>query len=123
VYVGNDPVNKKDPYGLSSSECKYYDGVCTDTGGKCFYECYTAPTICNNPYIVPTLWGVSGEKVSCIKSCLIREDKSARINKNNLTSECCMKDSVIDSYHEKCYSECEVETWRYPGVWPLGNGN
>ena len=33
VYVGNDPVNRKDPYGLyGTAECEYYNLMCVVTG-------------------------------------------------------------------------------------------
>ncbi len=124
IYVENNSINKTDPSGLASvSACSYYNQVCANTGGNCPYECRTAQDICRAPYSVPTLWGVPQDKINCIRGCLIREDQRARTSSANLTSNCCMKDSVITDYHYRCYEECGVSSRRFPGLLWRGNGN
>jgi RHS repeat-associated protein len=130
VYANLDPLRFIDRDGRAASgpnqdpaaACKYYDQVCSRTSGKCFYYCNTAPNICRYPYASPFLWGVPSEKVNCIRTCLIREDQGAWGNPQNLTKSCpaCVKDSVIDDYHNKCYTACGVSPSRYPGVRPGG---
>jgi len=131
AYARSNPISLFDPDGRAATggnqdpagACSYYDQVCQASGGKCFYHCKTAPIICRNPYIVPTLWGVSQQKVNCIRVCLIEEDKKAWPNPANKTGDCpsCLKDDVIDNYHNSCYTKCGVDPRRYPGVGPLGN--
>lgn len=130
-YARSNPLSVIDPDGRQptapnqnpAAACGYYDKVCQASGGKCFYHCKTAPIICRNPYLIPTLWGVPQAKINCIRICLIEEDKKAQSNSANMTKDCppCLRDDVINNYHDTCYSKCGVGTWRYPGVGPLGN--
>ncbi len=131
AYVRSNPISLFDPDGRAptggnqdpAGACSYYDQVCQASGGKCFYHCKTAPIICRSPYLVPTLWGVSQQKINCIRVCLIDEDKKAWPDPANKTGDCpsCLKDDVIDNYHKSCYTKCGVDPRRYPGVGPLGN--
>lgn len=132
AYAKLNPISFFDPDGRAatgggsqnpSGACSYYDQVCQATGGKCFYHCKTAPIICRNPYLIPTLWGVPQQKINCIRVCLIDEDKKAWPNPGNKTGNCppCLKDEVIDYYHSLCYQKCGVDLLRYPGVGPMGN--
>jgi RHS repeat-associated protein len=128
TYVRSNPISLLDADGLEprgggpapTSECAYYDAVCRRTG--CGYYCGVAPIICRNPYSSPFLWGVAQTKVNCIRTCLVQSDQDAWKDKANLTDTCpqCLKDSVIDAYHENCYTKCDVSTSRFPGVRPLG---
>jgi len=80
--------------------------------------------MCRYPQSLPTLMGVPGEEIDCIRGCLIREDQRARSNPNYFTNSCpkCLKDDVLNGYHIACFSLCGVETWRYPGLFGiLGN--
>ncbi len=65
---------------------------------------------------------MSNLQVSCIRDCLIKADRYARENAENLTGDCCMRDSVINNYPEKCYSGCGVDPAKYKGVGIFGNG-
>ena len=131
AYSKSNPINFFDPDGLiptggnedPADACSYYDQVCQASGGKCFYHCKTAPIICRHPYLVPTLWGVPRQKINCIRVCLIDEDKKSWQDPANKTGTCpsCLKDEVIDNYHKSCYTKCDVNPLRYPGVGPLGN--
>jgi RHS repeat-associated protein len=129
-YARSNPLSVIDPDGRQptapnqnpAAACSYYDSVCSRTNRQCFYYCVTGSNICRYPYASPFLWGVPQEKVNCIRTCLIREDQQAWGNPQNLTKGCpsCVKDSVIDAYHDKCYTSCGVSTSRYPGVRPGG---
>ena len=45
MYVGNDPVNRRDSYGLyGTAECEYYNLMCAETGD--WYYCYVGGTAC-----------------------------------------------------------------------------
>ena len=79
--------------------------------------------ICHNPYLLPTLWGVPRSRINCIRTCLTEADKKAQTKPDNFTGGCpsCLKDDVINDYHRTCYTKCNVGTWRYPGVGPIGN--
>ena len=123
-YVRNNPANRVDPLGRNdTSVCSYYEQVCAASGGSCKYYCTTAPIICRNPNLVPTLWGVSGGTITCIRTCLVEQDKIAQKDPSNIEGECprCLKNSVIDDYHRACYQVCGVEPWKFPGVGPFGN--
>lgn len=131
IYAKLDPLRFIDRDGRApsspnqdpTSSCSYYDDVCTRTNGQCRYYCLTGPYMCRYPYTSPFLWGVPAEKVNCIRICLIKEDQSAWRNPQNHTRNACpscIKDKVIDDYHDKCYGKCGVSTSRYPGVRPGG---
>ncbi len=134
-YVEGNPVSLVDPDGLIGRRrvgdpdvtqiCSYYDSVCRRTGGKCNYHCNTAPFLCRNPDMLPTLWvGVSKSQIQCIRTCLIAEDQKAWSQQQSADGACgpeCLKDSAIDQYHRKCYTRCGVGDWRYPGVGGFGN--
>jgi uncharacterized protein RhaS with RHS repeats len=134
-YVNDDPINSFDPDGLIGRRrigdpdvtqiCSYYDDVCRRTGGKCNYHCNTAPFLCRNPDMIPTMWvGVSPGQVQCIRVCLIDEDKKAQkqqASKGNCSGPNCLNNSTIDDYHKKCYTRCGAGAWRYPGLGPFGN--
>ena len=125
-YVRSNPTNRMDPSGTIDDACSHYKRNCEASGGLCIYDCNTAPIMCQNPYVLPTLWGVPTANVNCIRTCLQAEDGIARQSKANLTNDgcpSCVKDSVIDSYHRSCFERCGVEPGRYPGVWPFGNGS
>ena len=63
AYVGNRPVNLKDPFGLyGTTSCTYYDVMCSMTDS--YYYCYAASTVCNNFPDLPTNWD------ECVRQCL-----------------------------------------------------
>ena len=119
AYVGDDPIDSFDPDGLIGRRrigdpdvtqiCSYYDDVCQRTGGKYNYYCKTAPFLCRNPDMIPSLWvGVASSQINCIRTCLISEDKKAQ--KNNSNTSCangnCLSNDVINDYHKTCYTKC-----------------
>tara|TARA_R110002072_G_scaffold297959_1_gene471321 strand:+ start:29573 stop:30070 length:498 start_codon:yes stop_codon:yes gene_type:complete len=131
AYVGNNPTVYFDPDGQARRRkdgdpdvrnmCSYYNKVCSATGGKCNYPCKTAPFLCNNPDVLPLLWvGVSSGQISCIRKCLIEEDKKERNKSPECTGDDCLANESIDDYHRTCYQKCGVATWRYPGLTPFG---
>jgi len=111
---GPRPVGGQAP---GSSPCSYYDEVCART--KCPYYCVLAPRVCRSPNIVPTFWGISDESMSCIRNCLIAQDKVAWSKPSNIDCDGCIKPSVIDNYHCDCFDKCGVGSWRYPGYGPV----
>ncbi|MDH5252396.1 MAG: hypothetical protein OEW25_03635, partial [Nitrospira sp.] len=125
-YVRNNPTNRIDPSGTTDNSCAYYKRNCEASGGLCNYDCNIAPIMCQNPSVLPSLWFVPTANVNCIRNCLQVEDRLARQDKANITNDgcpACVKDSVIDSYHQSCFERCGVDPSRYPGVWPFGNGS
>ncbi len=61
-YVQNNPVNEKDPFGLSSDrDCSYYKKLCDEYGGS--YYCTIAPAICK---YTPDI----GNWSDCVAECL-----------------------------------------------------
>jgi RHS repeat-associated protein len=78
VYVGNDPVNRRDPSGLdyaSTTDCTYYEARCYQNGGS--YYCVDAQWYCNafgdNP------WS------NCTRSCLQTCDASHNPRDDNFS--------------------------------------
>jgi len=132
AYVGNDPIDSFDPDGLGrrrigddpqvDQTCSYYTGVCQRTGGKCNYYCKFAPFICRHPGVIPSLVGVSSSQISCIRTCLISEDKKAqKKGDSSCPNGNCLSNDIIDDYHKTCYTKCGVDAWKFPGIGPFGN--
>jgi RHS repeat-associated protein len=128
-YVFGNPNSRIDPFGLLDDQtidfdplpdltpCYYYDYRCAQTG--CRYYCYTAPFICRNAANLPVFIGISAGQFNCIRSCLVREDAKEHAKKpKQCTGNDCLPDKVIDDYHKRCFPECGVPSWRYPGVNP-----
>lgn len=136
AYAGSDAIDSHDPDGLIGRRrigdpdvtraCSYYDDACRRSGGKCNYSCKTAPFLCRNPDMIPSLWvGVTNSQIGCIRTCLIEEDKKAQQDNSSSASSCengrCLTNDVINDYHKTCYTKCGVGVWRFPGVGPFGN--
>ena len=124
AYVESNPLKYSDHFGLAYplperfppdfSDCQYYTNQCEKTG--CNYYCYLAPAACRYVEQIPTYWGVTGDEVKCIRKCLIRRDAEETQDPKNLDCDGCTLDEVIDRYHIDCFTECDVNTCRYPGV-------
>ncbi|HMS85985.1 MAG TPA: RHS repeat-associated core domain-containing protein [Nitrospira sp.] len=67
-YVRSNPTNRIDPSGTTDNACAYYKRNCEASGGLCFYDCKTAPIMCQNPYALPSLWFVPVVNVNCVPS-------------------------------------------------------
>jgi uncharacterized protein RhaS with RHS repeats len=99
AYVGNNPVNEKDPFGLSSErDCSYYKELCDEYGGS--YYCTIAPAICT---YTPDI----GNWSNCVAECLQNfEEKygcgdSCNNNSSNGYTGACTKDA-----HAYCWISC-----------------
>jgi len=77
VYVGNDPVNRRDPSGLeyaATTDCTYYEARCYQNGGS--YYCVDAQYYCND-FFGKNPWA------NCTRSCLQTCDASHHPNDSN----------------------------------------
>jgi hypothetical protein len=96
-YVGNNPVNFVDPWGLYGTQsCNYYKQACETTGG--FYECKIAEKVCN-------LFPKDNDISDCIRQCL-QEKHKERQPKDQCSEEGQTGLSDFASEHQKCISGC-----------------
>lgn len=97
VYVGNSPVNDKDPLGLyGTQKCDYYEQACSTNGG--YYECYIAQRACN-------LFPKNNETSDCIRQCL-QEKHRERQPKNRCSEKGQTRFSDFTLEHYQCIVGC-----------------
>jgi len=95
-YVGNNPVNFVDPWGLyGSGSCSYYKQACEINGGT--YECKIASAACRS---FP-----SQNTLDCIRQCL-QEKHKARQPEGQCSEEGQTGPGDFASEHQDCFSGC-----------------
>jgi|HubBroStandDraft_6_1064221.scaffolds.fasta_scaffold255023_1 hypothetical protein len=96
-YVGGDPVNLVDPFGLyGTASCSYYSQACSAVGG---YAC-VAKGICP---IFPT--GQPNGWLQCTRQCLQEEHK----RRSQGGGSCPLKDNPYTD-HTTCFTACWVNS-------------
>jgi RHS repeat-associated protein len=121
VYVNNDPLNRRDPtgltdYGIGTDDCTYYGERCEENTGK--YYCEQAPEWCERfpkepPGDVEDNWALCTRQ--CLQDCDSAANRDARHPKAS-TGECEGYEEPDDSTpftstsnffcHAGCYSFC-----------------
>ena len=115
IYVGNNPINLTDPFGLyGTNSCSYYRKRCSETGG--LYYCTLAPFFCRSagsePDPDPTRDDDFEGFIRCTRQCLQDMDAGGRMLLNT-TCEGSMNEppssSEITADHVFCFFECSTE--------------
>lgn len=134
LYVKANPLKLSDPLGLETPSisnlnapgrnphadiaiCEYYDKQCKKYG--CRYYCYAAPVICRTANINPLFTRdptATPTNLQCVRKCLTKEDEKIHEDKKAKCEDGCLTDQEIDTYHDKCFTQCGVNPAIYPGV-------
>ena len=112
-YVGNNPVDRMDPFGLyGTNDCSYYDTRCQQSGGN--YYCSTAPRFCEafpkqkDPDPTRDFDFEGGSR--CIRQCLQDCDQMQSACQSQHRNPDPSTDSFFDpkpmSCHYLCYGAC-----------------
>jgi RHS repeat-associated protein len=100
-YVGGDPVNRIDPFGLAG--CDYYTGRCAEDGGP--YYCTAAPALCENWPDKAKPPGSDEKWVSCVRDCLQANDNQCDPTPNQCSNKGI--DAACNTrIHAQCWAKC-----------------
>jgi RHS repeat-associated protein len=123
TYVGNNPINYTDPWGLyGTNDCSYYERRCKESGGA--YYCEIAPRWCKRfpryPDPDPSRDDDFEGLARCIRQCLQDCDRDQKMCSDDRGKK--KTDPSTDSFfdqkptacHFKCYTSCGVQKGRHP---------
>lgn len=123
-FVGNNPVNHEDPFGLyGTNDCSYYMQRCFESGGK--YYCETAQYWCNKfpkyPDPDPNRDDDFEGWSRCTRQCLQDCDKDKNKDQNTCPDK---PDPTTDEFtdaknmscHFECYTKCGAQKMLNPST-------
>ncbi len=122
-FVGNNPVNFVDPWGLyGTNECSYYEQRCLESGGK--YYCETAKYYCNKFPKYPDPDPGRDDDFEgwsrCTRQCLQDCDKDKNKDQDTCPHQADpTTDEFTDLKHTSCHVECYAKCGALKGTHPF----